>query len=273
MQSIGYIHSIETFGTLDGPGIRYVIFLQGCPLRCKFCHNPDTWRVGAGKKRTADDLVNEIKSYLPYYKSSGGGVTVSGGEPLLQAEFLLTLFKKLKKLGVHTAIDTSGFAEVEKVKEMLNYTDLVLLSIKHADPEKHQNICGRSSERPRAFARYLTKINKPVWIRYVIIPGLTDDDESLDKLTEWINPMENVTRLELLPYHSMGMYKWEKLGLSYSLTDVPIPAPEQMELLRKRFSISLPHLYSNSASEPAGMQHSPGMPCQADNDRRPGIYL
>jgi pyruvate formate lyase activating enzyme len=253
MQNIGYVHSVETFGTLDGPGIRYVIFLQGCPLRCKFCHNPDTWRIGSGIKRTADELADDIRNYLPYYKSSGGGVTVSGGEPLLQAEFLLTLFKKLKKAAIHTAVDTSGFTEVEKVKEMLTYTDLVLLSVKHPDPEKHPDICGRSSERPRAFARYLTKINKPVWIRYVIIPGLTDEVESLNKLTEWIEPMENVARLELLPYHSMGMYKWEKLGLSYSLTDVPSPAPEQMELLRKRFSRALPRLFPNPSPEQEGM--------------------
>ncbi|HPR94514.1 MAG TPA: pyruvate formate-lyase-activating protein [Syntrophomonadaceae bacterium] len=217
MENTGYIHSVETFGTVDGPGIRYVLFLQGCHLRCKFCHNPDSWRIGAGKKMTADELTDDIKKYLPYFKASGGGVTASGGEPLLQAEFLLTLFKKLKGLNIHTAIDTSGFAEVEKVKELLNYTDLVLLSIKHADPEKYPEICGGSSKRPHALARYLTRINKPVWIRYVVIPGLTDDKESLNQLNEWIKPMENVVKLELLPYHTMGVYKWEQLGIPYPL--------------------------------------------------------
>ncbi len=240
MQQIGYIHSIESFGTLDGPGIRYVIFLQGCPLRCSFCHNPDAWRMGSGKQQTVDWLVGNIKTYLPYFKGSGGGVTVSGGEPLLQADFLLTLFSKLKSLKVHTAIDTSGFAEVEKVKELLNYVDLVLLSLKHANPEKYPEICGRSNDRTNAIARYLTKINKPAWIRYVIIPGITDDEDSLKRLAAWIKPMNNVTRLELLPYHNMGVYKWQELGMKYTLSDVLPPGAEHMNELRKQLAGLLP---------------------------------
>ncbi|HPF44878.1 MAG TPA: pyruvate formate-lyase-activating protein [Syntrophomonadaceae bacterium] len=217
MENTGYVHSVETFGTLDGPGIRYVIFLQGCPLRCRFCHNPDSWRVGAGQRMTAGQLTEDIKKYLPYFTASGGGVTASGGEPLLQAEFLLVLFKKLKSLNIHTAIDTSGYADVEKAKALLKYTDLVLLSIKHADPDKYPDICGAKSDRPRAFARYLTKIDKPVWIRYVVIPGLTDDQHSLDQINAWVKTMNNVVKLELLPYHTMGVYKWEQLGIPYTL--------------------------------------------------------
>lgn len=247
MQNIGYIHSVETFGALDGPGIRYVIFLQGCPLRCKFCHNPDTWRMGAGQKQTADQLAGDIKNYLPFYKLSGGGVTASGGEPLLQAEFLLTLFKKLKQWHADTAVDTSGFIDADKVKALLNYVDLVLLSIKHTEGEKHREICGRSHERPRALARYLCLIGKPVWIRYVIIPGITDGEENLARLAEWIKPMENVTRLELLPYHTMGVYKWEQLGLDYSLPQVPPAEPEQMAAVKNYFSQALPRLFSPQA--------------------------
>lgn len=232
MENIGYVHSIETFGTLDGPGIRYVIFMQGCPLRCKFCHNPDTWRVGAGKKMTADQLTADIKQYLPFFKASGGGVTASGGEPLLQADFLLTLFKKLKQLDIHTAIDTSGFVNVEKVKELLPYVDLILLSIKHADPEKYSDISGGKSSRPQALARHLSKIGKPVWIRYVVLPGLTDDREDIIHLKDWIKTMPNVVKLELLPYHTMGVYKWERLGIPYTLQDQPIPTPEHMAQLQ-----------------------------------------
>lgn len=217
MENTGYIHSIETFGTLDGPGIRYVIFMQGCPLRCRFCHNPDTWRVGAGKKMTASQLIADIKQYLPFFTASGGGVTASGGEPLLQAEFLLTLFKKLQQLGIHTAVDTSGYVNVEKVKELLACVDLVMLSIKHADPEKYPAICGGKSDRPRALARYLNKINKPVWIRYVVIPGITDDQQELKQLKDWVKTMPNIEKLELLPYHTMGIYKWERLGLPYTM--------------------------------------------------------
>jgi len=165
----------------------------------------------------ASQLIADIKQYLPFFTASGGGVTASGGEPLLQAEFLLTLFKKLQQLGIHTAVDTSGYVNVEKIKELLACVDLVMLSIKHADPEKYPAICGGKSDRPRALVRCLNKINKPVWLRYVVIPGITDDQQELKQLKDWVKTMPNIEKLELLPYHTMGVYKWERLCLPYTM--------------------------------------------------------
>ncbi len=229
MQTEGYIHSIETFGTLDGPGLRYVIFMQGCPLRCSFCHNPDTWSMVYGQKKTVDWLVQDISQYIPYFRSSGGGLTASGGEPLLQAAFLSLLFSRLKKLNIHKTVDTSGFAEVERIKELLSLTDLVMLSIKHPNPERHREITGQSNDRPMAFARYLTRINMPVWIRYVIIPGVTNSSRDLELLAEMIIKMSNVQKIELLPYNTMGISKWQSLGLKYKLLDIPSPNAQEMQ--------------------------------------------
>ncbi|MDD4801906.1 MAG: pyruvate formate-lyase-activating protein [Syntrophomonas sp.] len=225
----GYIHSIETFGTLDGPGLRYVIFMQGCPLRCSFCHNPDTWKMRFGKPKSADWLVEDIINYIPYFRSSGGGVTVSGGEPLLQAPFLTSLFARLKKLNIHTAVDTSGYAEVEKIRELMTLTDLVMLSVKHPEPVSHRIICDQSNERPLAFARYLLKIQMRVWIRYVIIPGVTNRTVDLENLAAMLRKMPNVERVELLPYNTMGIGKWKDLGLTYRLQDIPSPTGKEME--------------------------------------------
>jgi len=238
----GYIHSIESFGTLDGPGLRYVIFMQGCSLRCAFCHNPDTWSMEQGQSKSVDWLVEDIKNYIPYFKSSGGGVTVSGGEPLLQAPFISLLFAQLQKMNIHKTIDTSGFAAVEKVKELLSLTDLVMLSIKHADPERHLEISGQSNERPQALARYLCKIEMPVWIRYVLIPGVSNSLRDLDLLANMISKMPNIERLELLAYNTMGIKKWEALGLKYSLTDASPPSPDEMETARKQLSQALPRI-------------------------------
>lgn len=237
-----YIHSIETMGTLDGPGIRYVIFMQGCPMRCGFCHNPDTWQMKNGQVKTIAWLLNDIKDYIPYFRSSGGGVTVSGGEPLLQAGFLTLLFTELKKINIHRVIDTSGFAELEKVKQLMGLTNLVMLSIKHPDPEKHREISGHSPERPLAFARYLTKINMPVWIRYVLIPGVSNSDKDLTLLAEMINKMPNVQKLELLPYNTMGKSKWEQLGIHSELFDLPSPKPKEIEDAQHTMARLLPHL-------------------------------
>lgn len=239
MQTEGYIHSIETFGTLDGPGLRYVIFMQGCPLRCKFCHNPDTWSMANGQKRNVDWLVEDIRNYIPYFHSSGGGVTASGGEPLLQAAFLSVLFSRLKKLSIHTVVDTSGFAEVEKVKELMSLTNLVMLSIKHPDPHHHREICGQSDDRPMAFARYLNKINMPVWIRYVLIPGITDSHHDLKLLAELIIRFPNIVKLELLPYHTMGVSKWKALGLESNLLDSPPPTPDQVKEAQELLTAAL----------------------------------
>lgn len=224
----GYIHSIETLGTLDGPGLRYVIFMQGCPLRCAFCHNPDTWRMAYGQVKTVDCLLDDIKNYISYFQSSGGGVTVSGGEPLLQAPFISLLFEGLKKLNIHRVVDTSGFAEVEKIKNLMALTDLVMLSIKHPDPERHREICGHSQERPLAFARYLTRIEMPVWIRYVLIPGVSNSPEDLAMLADMIRKMPNAQKLELLPYNTMGKSKWQELGIKSDLLDKPSPSPQEV---------------------------------------------
>ena len=237
-----YLHSIETMGMLDGPGIRYVLFMQGCPLRCAFCHNPDTWHMSKGQVKSLAWLLTDIKDYLPYFRASGGGVTVSGGEPLLQTDFLEVLFAELKKLDVHRAIDTSGFAALEKVKFLMGVTDLVMLSIKHPDPDKHREICGQSPQRPLALARYLTSIKLPVWIRYVIIPGISNLPADLARLADLIKSMPNVERLELLPYHTLGRPKWEQLGLSSPLLTVPPPLPEEMEAARHTMAGLLPGL-------------------------------
>lgn len=217
----GYVHSIETFGTVDGPGIRFVVFMQGCSLKCMYCHNRDTWQINAGNETNVDDLVVEIKRYIPYMKSSGGGVTVSGGEPLLQAKFVTTLFKKLKNLGIHTALDTAGSIPINSdIEELLKYTDLVLLDIKHIDSEKAKVLTGLSNENNLNFAKYLSDNHIPVWIRQVLVPGYTDDKNDLLKLKDFISSLSNVEKVEVLPYHDLGKFKWKELGFDYPLENV-----------------------------------------------------
>ena len=214
------IHSIETLGTVDGPGIRFVIFMQGCPLRCKYCHNRDTWDMHAGNTMELDEIYEKILNYKPYF-GNNGGVTVTGGEPLLQAEFIIELFKKLKKHGIHTCIDTSGMVNItETIKELIDLTDLFLVDIKHIDSDKCKDLVGFDNKKELEFARYLSVIGKNMWIRQVIIPGYTDDEQDLKILGEFIRSLKSVTNVELLPYHSLGKYKWENLGLSYELENV-----------------------------------------------------
>lgn len=234
----GNIHSFESFGTVDGPGIRYVVFMQGCPMRCKYCHNPDTWQVGAGKKYTAEAVFKEILKYKNYIKS--GGVTVSGGEPLLQAEFITELFRLLKAEGIHTALDTSGVTfdkdnpqSVEKHLSVLRYTDLVLLDIKHIDEDEHKALTGFSNKRTLDFAQFLSENGKKMWIRHVLVPDITDKDEYLQKLKQFISGLKTVERVEVLPYHTMGEVKYEKLGLPYPLKGVQPPAKQRIENARK----------------------------------------
>lgn len=234
----GNIHSFESFGTVDGPGIRYVVFMQGCPMRCKYCHNPDTWQVGAGKKYTAEAVFKEILKYKNYIKS--GGVTVSGGEPLLQAEFITELFRLLKAEGIHTALDTSGVTfdkdnpqSVEKHLSVLRYTDLVLLDIKHIDEDEHKALTGFSNKRMLDFAQFLSENGKKMWIRHVLVPDITDKDEYLQKLKQFISGLKTVERVEVLPYHTMGEVKYEKLGLPYPLKGVQPPAKQRIENARK----------------------------------------
>lgn len=239
MQTEAYIHSIETMGTLEGPGLRYVIFMQGCSMRCLFCHNPDTWYVLKGRLVSVDWLLEDIQKYLPYIQASGG-VSVSGGEPLLQSEFLEVLFRRLDRMKVHRLIDTSGFVSVERVKGLINLSDLILLSIKAIRPVRFQELSGQSAERTFLFARYLAKIEKPVWIRYVVIPGVTDDPNELEELAAWISSMPNVQRLELLPYNDLGVYKWAKLGLKYALPLAKPPVEQHMNEVRAKMASWLP---------------------------------
>ena len=232
----GRIHSIETMGTVDGPGIRYVVFTQGCPMRCIFCHNRDAWDPKAGKETSADELIQDIKQYLPFYKSSGGGVTATGGEPTLQADFVRELFSRAKnELGLNTAMDTSGFVDIEKAKDLLEVTDLGLLSIKHIDEIKHKEITGVSSNKVFAFMEYLREIDKPLWIRYVVIPGLTDGEEDVERLAEFLKDFPNIQTVDILPYHTMGVYKWQEMGLDYPLEGVPSPDKQSMKEVKDVF--------------------------------------
>lgn len=227
---VGKIHSFETFGTVDGPGIRFVIFMQGCCLKCKYCHNRDTWPINSGKTITVQELVKKIIKYKSYIDNSGGGVTVSGGEPLLQSEFICLLFKELKKYNIHTAIDTAGSVPISpEIKELLKYTDLVLLDIKHINNEKCINLTSAPNKNTLEFAKYLNNINIPVWIRQVLVPGYTDDKFDLLDLKKFVDSLNNVERLEVLPYHNLGKFKWDKLGDTYELDDVKPPTAEEIE--------------------------------------------
>lgn len=225
----GRIHSFETFGTVDGPGIRFVVFMQGCPLRCIYCHNRDTWDRESGNEFSSEDVLEQVKKYLNYIRFSGGGITVSGGEPLLQAEFVAEIFKGCRELGIHTALDTSGFADIEKVKELLDYTDLILLDLKHADEEKHRTITGIGREKITTFAEYAAGKGIPIWIRYVLLPGYTDSEKDLLLASEFIKSIKSVEKIEVLPYHSMGAHKWTELGFDYALKGVREPTAEEIE--------------------------------------------
>ena len=219
----GFIHSIETFGSVDGPGIRYVVFMQGCPMRCLYCHNPDTWAIGNGREVEPTQLISEYEKNKMFYRN--GGITVTGGEPLLQVDFLIELFALAKTKGIHTCLDTSGitFSDCnttyrEKLDELMKYTDLVMLDIKHIDPIKHREITSRDNAGILAFARYLAEKGVPVWIRHVIVKGYTDDPESLRTLGRFIGGLSNIKALDVLPYHSMGERKYRELGIDYPLS-------------------------------------------------------
>lgn len=225
----GKIHSIETCGTVDGPGIRFVIFTQGCPLRCLYCHNPDCRSFTGGKQVTVDELIEDIQKYKSYMRFSGGGVTVSGGEPLMQPEFVAEIFKNCQKLGIHTALDTSGYVDLEAVKSVLKYTDLVLLDLKSFNPETYIKVTHVSLEPTLKFAQYLSEIKKPTWIRFVLVPDLSDDHANVEGLANFISNLANIERVEVLPFHKMGEYKWEQLGFDYQLKDTQPPTPELVQ--------------------------------------------
>ena len=232
------VHSVESFGSVDGPGIRFVIFLKGCAMRCQYCHNPDTWDRAGGNLRSVDDVLSQALRYRSYWGEKGG-ITVSGGEALLQIQPLTELFHKAKDLGINTCLDTSAQPFSRKdgrfsaFEALMKYTDLVLLDIKHIDNDAHKRLTGWENENILDCARYLSDIHKPMWIRHVLVPGINDDDESLHRLRSFIDTLSNVERVEVLPYHDLGVYKWEQLGIPYKLTDVKPPTEESVLHARK----------------------------------------
>lgn len=229
MSVVGNIHSIESCGTVDGPGIRFVVFTQGCPLRCKYCHNPDTWTLDTNTPMLVKDIMAKYEGVKEFVKN--GGITVTGGEPLLQIPFVTELFTEAKKRGIHTALDTSGIVfdrnNTAKIDGLLKVTDLVLLDIKHIDDEEHKNLTGVSNKNILDFARYLSEINKPVWIRHVVVPQITFDKVYLKKLGKFLSGLNNIQALDVLPYHDMAIPKYENLKIDYPLEGVPPLTKEQ----------------------------------------------
>lgn len=237
---VARIHSFETFGAVDGPGIRYIIFFQGCHLRCKYCQNRDTWDTTQGSLYTVNDLVTKILRYKNYFLSSGGGVTVSGGEPLLQADFIIELFKELKKHNISTAIDTSGVIKInDKIKELINLTDLFLLDIKCINDEICKNLTGVSNKLELEFAKYLSDNNKDIWIRQVLVPGYTDNPNDLYDLKQFLDTLKTVKRIDILPYHDLGKFKWENLNLKYPLEGVRTANNEDVAKAKKILGIEI----------------------------------
>lgn len=218
---MGRIHSIETFGTVDGPGVRFVVFFQGCPMRCQYCHNPDTWAVSDGQEMSVEGILARMERNRAFYRT--GGITATGGEPMFQMEFLTELFTNAKERGIHTCLDTSGimFPGQSLCARLMEVTDLVMLDIKHIDDARHRKLTGHSNRPILEFARYLDDIGKPVWIRHVVVPGITFNREALTGLGRFLSTLSNVERLEVLPYHAMGKVKYEDLGMDYILKDTP----------------------------------------------------
>lgn len=237
----GRVHSIESFGSVDGPGVRFIIFMQGCPMRCRFCHNPDTWAVGEGTEMSVGELLDKAERYRTYW-GNDGGITVSGGEPLLQMDFLIELFREAHNRDINTCIDTSAQPfrpegpAFDKFRELMSYTDMVLLDIKQIRDGRHRELTGHGNADVLACARYLSEIGKPVWIRHVLVPGLTDDDECLRELRAFIDTLGNVERVDVLPYHTLGTFKYEKLGIEYPLAGVAPPSAERIDNARRILS-------------------------------------
>lgn len=234
----GYIHSTESFGTVDGPGIRFVVFCQGCPMRCQYCHNPDSWEIGIGERISAEELMRQFQKNRHFY--SKGGITVTGGEPLLQIEFLLEFFKLAKEQGVHTCIDTSGVVYRrsnseynKKLDELMSLTDLVMLDIKHIENLAHKELTGHENTNILEFARYLEERKIPLWVRHVVIPGITDSKENLKELGRFIGTLSNLKALDVLPYHVMGVEKYKKLGISYPLEGIEAATVQQATEAKK----------------------------------------
>jgi len=233
----GRIHSVESFGTVDGPGIRFIVFMQGCLMRCQYCHNRDTWDLHGGREVEVPELMAQIQSYRPFLEASGGGVTASGGEAILQAPFVAELFKACRREGIHTCLDTNGFVRKYSpvIDELLDNTDLVLLDIKQMDDKRHQDLTSVSNQRTLQFAEYLAKRGQATWVRYVVVDGFTDDEDSAIRLAEFVRPMANVEKVELLPYHELGRHKWEAMGEDYPLKHIRPPSTETMEKIKAVF--------------------------------------
>ncbi|WP_425270541.1 pyruvate formate-lyase-activating protein [Ligilactobacillus ubinensis] len=230
----GYVHSIETFGAVDGPGIRFVVFMQGCHMRCKFCHNPDTWKTNVGTKMTSEEVLNKALPYKSFWGDQGG-ITLSGGEILLQIDFALELFTKCKELGISTCLDTCGqpFTRrgewFEKFEKLMDVTDILLVDIKHINSDEHKRLTGYPNENILDLTRYLSDIGKPVWIRHVLIPEITDNDQYLMELGQYIKTLHNVEKVEVLPYHTMGVHKYREMGIKYRLEGIEPPSSERIK--------------------------------------------
>lgn len=229
---MGRIHSIETMGLLDGPGIRFVVFFQGCKLRCAYCHNPDTWNLEEGMEISAEALINKALRYKPYFDKSGGGITFSGGDPLMQPEFLIELLKLCKQKGIHTAIDTSGFGK-GRYEEILKYTDLVILDIKHVNNSGYKELTGRTFREFEVFAGLLIESNVDLWIRHVVVPGINDNKQHMSEMKKIIQRFNNVKKVDLLPYHVLGVSKYEKIGIPYRLQGVEPMCKNKISELEK----------------------------------------
>lgn len=235
---MGKIHSVESFGTVDGPGVRFVVFFQGCPMRCAYCHNPDTWQLEDGEEMSADEILQQMTRNLPFYRT--GGLTATGGEPMMQLPFLTELFTKAKENKIHTCLDTSGIMyakeRLPEMEKLMQVTDLVMLDIKHMEAEAHQKLTQHGNENIFEFARYLDAIEKPIWIRHVVVPGITFEQEQLMALGKFLKTFSHVEKLEVLPYHAMGKVKYENLGIEYVLKDTPqltkAEAKEAEEIIR-----------------------------------------
>ena len=233
----GRIHSFESLGAVDGPGIRFVVFMQGCHLKCKYCQNRDTWDINSGEQYTVKQVVEKIMRYKNYIVASNGGVTLSGGEPLLQQDFVISLFQELKKQNISTCLDTSGmFTITDKIKQIVDLTDIFLLDIKSINDETCKWLTGSSNKLELEFAKYINEKNKRIWIRQVLVPGITDKKEDLLKLKDFLKTI-NVEKFEFLPYHDLGKYKWEKLGLPYELEDVRVASNKDVERAKKIMGI------------------------------------
>jgi len=230
----GFVHSVETGGMVDGPGIRYVVFLSGCGLRCLYCHNPDTWRTDGGQLVTVTDVIRDIKKYRSYLTCSGGGVTVTGGEPFAQPAFLAELLAACKDNGFHTVLDTSGYTDRRNAESALKYTDLLLLDIKSINPDTYKELTGVNIDRTLEFLRLSDFMEIPTWIRFVLVPGYTDNFDDIQNMADFLKPFDNIEKIEVLPFHKLGEFKWGDLNIPYQLTDT---APPSQKILERAKSI------------------------------------